>query len=285
VVIDFRIQPPYRSLLDVHFFRPRPRVEDPVHGNPFALHRETPPSFHESSIELFLAEMEEAGIEHAVILGQRGAEKWGNASNDDIADLVNTYPERFTGFGGIDPNADVLAEAKRIRYDLGLTGIALVSGWGDPPVHDDAPRLMPLYGWCAERKIPVAFTSSHFIGADMLHSHPVHLQRVAMEYPDLRLIIAHGGWPWTAAACALAMRCTNVYLMPEFYMYLPDMPGARDYIDAANGFLRHRMLYSSCYPSNSLNRALTLFRSLPLSDVSQGNLLHHNAARLLEEVK
>lgn len=124
-------------------------------------------------------------------------------------------------------------------------------------------------------------TSSHFIGPDMLHAHPVYLQKVALQFPELTLIVGHGSWPWTTAACSLAMRCANVYLMPEFYMYLPGMPGSRDYVDAANGFLKHRMLYSSCYPSNSLSRALEHFRALDLTESAQEHLLSINAVRLL----
>jgi uncharacterized protein len=282
MVIDFRVQPPHRSLTSLHFFRPRPEVEDPVHGNPFAHDRETPPSFEQRSMGLFLEEMDAAGIAHAVIVGQRAAPRWGNAENDDIAEVVGAHPGRFTGFGGVDPAVgNPLGEARHCIEELGLLGISLVTGWSEPSVHDDDFRLMPMYAWCAERGVPVVITSSHFIGPDMMHAHPVHIQRVALAFPDLPIIVGHAGWPWTAAAVSLAMRCTNVYLMPEFYMYLPSMPGARDYVDAANGFLRHRMLYSSCYPSNSLAKALSHFDALPLTDGARECLLRRNAERLL----
>jgi predicted TIM-barrel fold metal-dependent hydrolase len=285
MVIDFRVQPPYGSLLDLHFFRPRPDEEDPVHGNPFVVDRETPPSFTHSSMDSFIDEMDEAGIDHAVIMGQRAATRWGNASNEDIAQLVADHPGRFTGFAGIDASSDALEEARRACDGLGLSGIALVPGWSDPPVVDDDDRLMPLYEWCAERGIPVSVTASHFIGPDMLHAHPVHIQRVALAFPELKLIVAHGGWPWTTAAVALAMRSTNVYLMPDFYLYLPHMPGARDYVDAANGFLKHRMLYSSCYPSNSLRNALAHLGKLSLSDDAREHLVWRNARRLLDTLE
>ena len=255
-----------------------------MHGNPFVVGRETPPSFHQSSLDLFVEEMGASEVTHGVIMGQRAATKWGNASNDDIAQIVSQHSGLFSGFAGVEPNGDALAEAKRAIEELGLSGIALVPGWADPPVADDADELMGLYAWCESAGVPVSITASHFIGPDMLHSHPVHVQRVAMEFPELTLIVAHGGWPWTRAAIALAMRCTNVYLMPDFYMYLPNMPGAQDYVDAANGFLKHRMLYSSCYPSNSLRQALAHFRSLSLSEDAMEHLLFRNARRLLGKV-
>jgi hypothetical protein len=64
-------------------------------------------------------------------------------------------------------------------------------------------------------------------------------------------------------------------------MHMPNMPGARDYIDAANSYLSHRMLYSSCYPTRTLGQALDDFRRLPIAPEPQENLLWRNAARLL----
>jgi predicted TIM-barrel fold metal-dependent hydrolase len=77
------------------------------------------------------------------------------------------------------------------------------------------------------------------------------------------------------------MRCPNVYLMPEFYMYLAGMPGASDYVDALNTFLRHRMLYSSCAPSRSVGHALALARKLGINDESREPFFRASARRLL----
>ncbi len=282
MIIDFRVQPPYKSFLGIHFFRPRPAVEDPVTGNPFALNRKATPSFDRQSIELFVQEMDEAGIDVAVITGQRTGPRGRSASNDDIAELVRRYPGRFVGLAGIDPlEAGTLDEVRRSIEGLGCRGIAMLPGWSDPPLHDDDERVYPIYETCQELGALVVITSSHYIGADMTYSLPIHLQKVAFDFPQLTLIIGHAAYPWTVQVCAMAMRCTNVYLMPEFYMYLPDMPGAEDYVKAANSFLSHRMLYSSCYPSRSLGQALEEFRALPLKPEAQENLLWRNGARLL----
>jgi predicted TIM-barrel fold metal-dependent hydrolase len=82
-------------------------------------------------------------------------------------------------------------------------------------------------------------------------------------------------------AVALAMRCPNVYLMPEFYWYLPGMPGAGDYVDAANTFLRHRTLFSSCYPSRTVGEAVAHVGELPLAADSVEPVFAGNARRLL----
>lgn len=282
MIIDFRVQPPYKSFLGIHFFRPRPAAEDPVAGNPFAIGRITPPSFEQQSIELFVQEMDEAEIDLAVVTGQRTGPQGRSASNDDVAELVQRFPGRFVGFAGVDPlEPGAVAEVRRSVERLGCRGIAVLPGWSDPPLHDDDETVYPIYEACRALGVPVVITSSHYIGPDMTYSLPIHIQKVAFDFPELTLIIGHACWPWAVQACAVAMRCPNIYLMPEFYMYIPDMPGADDYIKAANSYLARRMLYSSCYPSRSLGQALAEFRALPLRPGSEENMRWYNGARLL----
>ncbi len=282
MIIDFRVQPPYRSFLDTYFYRPRPSAPDPLTVTQYELGRVNSPSFDARSAELFVEEMDELGVDVAVIMGQQSAAVWGRVDNAHIAELADAYPGRFVGFAGIDAHdTAAVGEIRRAVEELGCRGISLLPGWSDPPLHDDDPRVFPLYEAAIEHGIPVVVTSSHVIGPDMSFAMPEYLQRVALAYPELTLIVGHACWPWTVQACALAARCHNVYLMPEFYMYVPGMPGAREYIEAANGFLSHRMLYSSCFPTRSLHQALDGFAALPLSDDSRERLLWQNAARLL----
>jgi predicted TIM-barrel fold metal-dependent hydrolase len=282
MIIDFRVQPPFKGFLDIYFYRPRPTVVDPVKANAFSIGRRTSAAYVERSIDLFVREMNEAEIDLSVIMGQHAGTTWGSVSNDDIGELIRSYPNRFAGFAGIDPNEPgATDEIRRSIEVLGCCGIAILPGWSDPPLRDDDKKVYPIYDAAAGLGIPAMITSSHVIGPDMSFSMPEHIQRVALDFPQLTIIVGHACWPWTTQACALAMRCTNVYLMPDFYMHMPHMPGARDYVDAANGYLSHRMLYSSCYPTRPLGQALEDFRQLPIAQESQENLLWRNGARLL----
>ena len=71
VVIDFRVQPPFASFLDIYFYRRRPDVVDPVKVNAFSIGRRTSNAYAERSSELFVEELDGAGIDLAVIMGQR----------------------------------------------------------------------------------------------------------------------------------------------------------------------------------------------------------------------
>jgi predicted TIM-barrel fold metal-dependent hydrolase len=103
MIVDFRIQPPYKSFLGIHFYRPRPRVQDPVKGNAFDMSRRPTQSFEDRSMDTFVQEMDEAGVDVGVIMGQQTADRWGSVRNDDIGELLRDYPGRFFGFGGVDP--------------------------------------------------------------------------------------------------------------------------------------------------------------------------------------
>jgi hypothetical protein len=281
-VVDFRIQPPYKSFLGLHFFRPRPPVEDPVTGNALAVGRERNRSFEDRSLATFYDELDEAEIGHAVIVGQRAAPRWGSVDNDHIAELVKDRPGRFSGVAGIDAgDPDAPAQARDAVQRLGCVGVSVVPGWSEPALRDDSPALLRIYEVCAELGALVVTTSSHYIGPDMDHARPVHIQRAALAFPELTFVVGHACWPWTVQAVALAMRCPNVHLMPEFYWYVPEMAGAGDYVGAANTFLRARTLHSSCYPSRTVGEALALARRLPLHPDSVGPVFGGNADRLL----
>ena len=282
MIIDFRVQPPFGSYLDIYFYRQRPKVPDPLKVNAFSIDRRESPSYVDRSIELFVGEMEEAGIDIAVIQGQRAGARWGSVSNDDIGELIRRYPGKFVGFAGVDLHTGTAVhEIRRSVEELGCRGLSVLPGWSDPPLHDDDRAVYPVYETALELGIPVMVTSSHVIGPDMSYAMPEYLQRVATDFPELTIIVGHACWPWTTQACALGMRCTNIYLMPEIYMHVPGIPGAGDYVDVANGYMAHRMLYSSCFPTRSLDQALEDFRRLPITPESQELMLWHNGARIL----
>lgn len=280
--IDFRVQPPYESFLGLYFFRQRPGADDPLSRHGLAFGRKANRSYEDRSMSTFMDELDSAEIAHAVIVGQRAARRWGSVDNEDIAELVRTHPDRFSGFAGVDGREpDAAVQARRAIEDLGCVGISVVPGWSEPALRDDDPLLLRIYEVCADLGAPVVITSSHFIGPDMDHARPVHVQRAALAFPEVTFVIGHACWPWTTQAVALAMRCPNVYLMPEFYWYLPEMPGAGDYVGAANTLLRNRTLYSSCYPSRGVGEALDHAKGLPLASESIAPVFSGNARRIL----
>ena len=191
-IIDFRLRPPLKGFLDTIMYANSARRDEATrrHG------MEPAPSAQQQSIELLLEEMDAAGVTLGVVMG-RYSGMYGSVSNRDIADIVQTYRGRFVGVGSLDPSNRRKAIAQIDEtVELGLKGINLEPGAYATPMYADDRRLYPLYAHCEDRAIPVVVMAGGSAGPDLSYTDPVHVDRVAGDFPGLKLAVSHGGWPW-----------------------------------------------------------------------------------------
>jgi uncharacterized protein len=283
MIIDFRIRPPYKSFLASWIFRARDPKPDPVTVAALQMNLERYRSFEERSMTAFMDEMDEAGIDKGVIMGRQSAPQYGSVPNEEIAELTREHPDRLIGFGGVNGTdiATAMQEIDRI-VDFGFKGIAMDNGWSDPPLYDDDQKLFPIYERCERDGLILSLTSSIFVGPDLTYSEPVHIQRVALAFPKLQIVVPHGAFPWSTQMCGVALQCRNVNLLPDFYFHIPNTPGADDYLKAANYYLGHRLLFGSSYPVRPLRQSVEQFKALAFEkDETRQLCLGGNAARLL----
>lgn len=281
MIVDFRVRPPFKGFLGSFLYRARDPNPNPVTMSGLQLGIEPYRSFQEKSMTAFMEEFERAGISLGVLMGRQAPEPYGSVPNEEVAELVRLYPGKFVGFGSVGP-ADPAGSVREIEriVDLGLRGVAMDNGYWK--LYDDDESIFPIYEAVEKAGLILSLTSSMFIGDDMTYSMPVHIQRVARKFPGLKITVPHGGWPWTTQMCAVAFQCPNVYLVPDFYMHLPNMPGAEQYLRSANSFLSHRLLYASSYPVRPLEQSVRQFRELEFaSDEIRQRCLGANALRLL----
>lgn len=282
MIIDFRIRPPIPSFANhiIYASHTEERLKLDQSKLP-VLHRnrDESRSARERSVPLLLEEMDAAGITHAVIMGRDAGPQFGVSSNEEIAGFCADSKGRFIGMAGAngtDPQK-AIAEIKRAR-SLGLVGVAFDNGWVG--LHQDDPKLWPVYEAAAAESLPLALTASQLMGADLSYSHPDRLKPIAKRFPELPLIVTHGAWPWTTHVCSLAYECPNVYLMPDCYLNTR-APGTDEYLSSANHFMPDRLLYASAYPVRPVGQSLKTFKSLPLSKEAMEGALWRNAQRLL----
>lgn len=119
------------------------------------------------------------------------------------------------------------------------------------------------------------------LGPDLTYSDPVIVQHVANRYPDMKIVVAHACWPHVERMLGVAMRCPNVYLVPDCYVYIDCMPFADTYIEAANSFLKYRTIFGSTYPERSLKQTIEGWKKRPWDPEALELSLYGNAARLL----
>lgn len=162
---------------------------------------------------------------------------------------------------------------------LGLKGINLEPGAYPQPLYADDRRLYPIYAYCEDKKIPVTMMVGGSAGPDLSYTYPVHVDRVAADFPDLKIALTHGAWPWVHEILHVAFRRQNIYLSPD--QYLCGMPGSKDYLNAANSYLADRFLYASSYPFIGVREYAEWFRKQPIKPELLDGILYGNAARFL----
>ncbi|MDN5347616.1 MAG: uncharacterized protein PWP65_1180 [Clostridia bacterium] len=277
MIIDFRLRPPAKSFIRLSIF------DEAFARHPISTGTEPVESARKQSMELLIQEMKEAGITQGVIMGRQAAPQYGSVPNDEILEIVNEYPGYFIPFAGINPlkgNAAV-DEVERAIKELSFKGVSLDPGWAEEPLKADDRRIYPIYAKCEELGVPVSVTMSIIMGPDVSYSSPVSIHRVANDFPNLQIIVAHAAWPWVNEILGVALVKSNVWLSPDLYMNIPNMPGALHFVEAANFYLGDRLLYGSAYPIRSLKQSVQDFMRLPLKDEVKEKILYKNAARLL----
>lgn len=274
-IIDFRLRPPLRGYLDMIMYANPERTARATRQHGF----EPAPSAAQRSIDLLIGEMDAAGIATGVVTG-RYSDRFGSVSNADVQAIVAAYPGRFVGAASIDPSnrRKAIAEIDAAAAN-GFRAINIEPGSYPQPMLVDDRRLYPIYAHCEDRGLPVLIMTGGNAGPDLSYTVPVHFDRVAADFPDLKIVATHGGWPWVHEMLHIAYRRPNVYLSPD--QYLANMPGMRDWIDAANGFLAERFLYASSHPFTPAKEFAEWFRGLPFRPEVLDRLMYRNAASLL----
>lgn len=254
-----------------------------------ALERELSPRMKPLAVPLddFVRQLDEMGVRKAVIfnLDEETPSGLAGLPNDYYADIVKRYPDKFIGIAGIDPMKGMGAVREiRRSHDLGLRGMGIRPFmFGIPPTD---PKMYPLYSTCVELDIPVWFhLSINYSTRNMEVERPIHLDVVAEDFPELKMIAGHGGWPWVAEMMAVAWRNPNIYV--DIASYLPrylGMPGSgwEPLLNLGNSILQDRVLFGSTwlFMGQTIKQLADGVRELPLKEAVKDKWLYHNAARL-----
>lgn len=167
-----------------------------------------------AAIENVLQEMDYNGVARSVLLPldlTTISSGWV-VSNEEVRQLVNLAPERFVGFASVDPHRPDAAEVLEYAFGvLKLSGLKLHPS--KQKFFPNEEKLKPLYDLCIKYDKPIMFHAgmSWEPDAPAKYSHPLNMEEVAIAYPELRMCLAHFGWPWTHETIMLLLKYPNVY--------------------------------------------------------------------------
>jgi hypothetical protein len=201
--------------------------------------------------------------------------------NDHLRDLCTTYPDCFVALAGVDEidRRGSMQEAAR-RVGEGFAGVHLEPGWQRPPMPLDDRRLYPLYAQCEDAGCLVVAHVGPLGGPDQSFSRPEVLDRVARDFPRLRIVMAHAGYPHAEDAVVVVLQHENVWLGPDPYH---EFPGSHVYREWAHrsDVVADRLLYGSSFGWPQAPDALARFEALGWRDDVLERVLWRNAAALL----
>ena len=234
--------------------------------------------------------LQENGIDYAVALAEVCPITTGTCSNEYTIEFVNRANEipdpadgpagRLIPFASPNPfiDNDLAERVGELVQDLGFRGIKLYPVYQHHYLNDT--RMYPLYATAQELSVPILVHtgSSVFRGARIKYGDPLHLDDVAIDFPDLRLLLAHGGRPfWYEQAFWMAQRHANVFLeisgLPakNLLTYFPKLES-----------LAHKVIYGSDWPGYPyIRKNIEAVNDLPISEGAKEMILSGNAASLL----
>src|SRR6516164_5974333 len=208
-------------------------------------------------------------------------------SNEEVAELAAQNSDVMIAFASIDPAKGRMGarEARRLIRDFGVKGFKF---------HPSLQAFYPndrnayvLYEAIAEAGLPALFhTGQTGVGAGvrggggihLKYSNPMYVDDVAVDFPDMPIILAHPSFPWQDEALSVATHKPQVYIDLSGWSLKYFPPILVRYI---NSLLKHKMLFGSDWPVIRPDRWLSDFDKLGIKAEVRPLVLKENAMRLL----
>ena len=209
-------------------------------------------------------------------------------SNKSVAAMRDRHPDVFLGmWGAVDP---LLGDAAVVEVDRAVSEDHVL-GFHFHPIMGhfrvDDPAYLPLFARIAEHGLPVLVDVGTTgmgaglpggLGSRISNAHPMAIDNLAADLPELTIVAAHPGWPWIDEMTAVALHKGNVYWEMSGWApkYFP--PSLRSDI---RGRLRNKIMFGSDHPSIPFPRLLQEWADLGYSDDVLNQVFHGNAERVL----
>lgn len=243
-------------------------------------------------LETFLLEMDVSGVDRAVIApidasAAKGVKIFGN---EQIAQLC-AMSSRFIGFASVDPHNPKAAEQlERDARRLGLRGLKLSPSMQEFAAND-RKLAYPVYEAAAALGIPVLMHCGMTWAPRCKSTNPIVLEDVAFDFPKLKLVIAHFGWPWVHETAMLLLKYENLFADTsclyfdapwEFmrYVFTERLP-----LTLLERSLRTKVVFGSDYPRVEIKNMVRAVSELGLSDGALEMIFNKNARYLLGEAE
>jgi uncharacterized protein len=231
----------------------------------------------DGGMEQLIADMDRADVAVGYLVGARNA---------DLGSIKRQYSNRFICFATLNPMDGMRAvrELERLVKEDGVDGLRVNALYNCVPADDR--RYYPLYAKCAELDVPVRIYTAMNYANDRPYDlgHPKHIDNVAIDFPELRIVAGLGGWPWVNDMVGLLRRHPNLYCDTAAHRprYLAQKgSGWEQFLQFGNTLLQDKIMtgLSRYLFGTTFEELIAEYRSLPLKDSVVEKWLYGNAAR------
>ena len=226
----------------------------------------------------FVKMLKENGADYGVILAEYAPLTTGLATHEMVSDFCKGHKELIP-FCTINPYMEPypVRTVKDLILNHGYKGIKLYPTYNH--FYPNEQKMYPIYGAAQDLGVPILFHtgSSVFRNARIKYGNPIFFDDVALDFPELKIVMAHGGrGAWYDEATTMIRLHKNVYIdvtglpvrkLPQFF---PD-------IDRFS----HKFVFGTDWPQMVIKESIEKFSQIGLSEESRQRILGGNAARLL----
>ncbi|MFT7285972.1 MAG: putative TIM-barrel fold metal-dependent hydrolase [Halieaceae bacterium] len=238
------------------------------------------------SVERYAGIMDEAGIDHSLLIAVRAGGRQMKYSieipYEQVAAYCDHMPTRYSGLAGVDPllGMEQLRDLEYAVKELGFVGAHSYPHWFRLP--PDAPQWYPIYAKCCELDIPIMMQ----VGQNLIYqkdvrlpsvARPILLDQIAIDFPELRLIGIHVGTPWADEMIAMAWKHENVFVGIDAYAP-KHLPGSL--VHYMNSYGSSKVLFGTDWPVIDPRRAMKEVADYQLRPAALQQILRENALRV-----
>lgn len=240
------------------------------------------------TIPEYVAMMDEAGIDHSLLIAARYGDMNIRGSVEvpyhEVASVCEDRPDKFSGLAGIDPTKGMagLRELEEAVKEHGFVGAHWYPHWFSMP--PDAAQIYPYYAKCCELDIPIMMQ----VGQSLIYSRsrrlpsvarPILLDQVAIDFPELKLIGIHLGTPWENEMIAMCWKHENVYMAGDAYApkYWP-----QSVVHYANTYGQDKFMFGTDWGVIDPIRAMQEVEELNFRATPKAKILRNNAIKVFK---
>ncbi len=225
-----------------------------------------------------LASMDETDVDISLLSAWHGP--WGSLiSNEEVAEHVAQAPDRFRGLAAVnlfDP-MDAVREIRRVVDGKSFVGVRVVPWLWDLPPNDR--RYYPVYAACVDAGVPFCTQIGHT--GPLCRSEPgrliPYLDDVLLDFPELKVVGGHVGFPWIDEVVSLALKYPNFYVDTSAYA-VHRLP--KGLVSFMRGPGESRVLFGTNWPMLSPKQCLKGLDELGLTKEQEEAFLSGNAKRV-----